>query len=101
MGSFGGGGNSWQINFECGAMAKLAIDPDVAAALLYDAVYRGEAQARAFAGFLGSEEGFEDASLSLSVHAAAVIGDGEHYIGPGFQFDDRVLRGVILVNFNA
>src|ERR1700733_619999 len=94
-------GNSRQIDFECGAVIGLAVNPDVAAALFYDAVYGGEAEAGAFAGFLGGKERFKDTSLGLGVHAAAGIGDGQHDVRTGFEFDDGVLNGIISVELDT
>jgi len=50
---------------------------DHAAALLDDAVDRGQAQARAPARLLGGVEGLEDALAGVGVHADAVVRDPE------------------------
>ena len=47
-------------------------------ALLHNAVYRGESQARSLANFLGSEERLEDFGSSLGVHADAGVTHGQH-----------------------
>src|SRR3989441_5198005 len=53
-----------QVDLERSALARFAIDPDVAFALLDDTVNRGEPEAGAL-GSLGSEEGLEDMRLGL------------------------------------
>ena len=82
-------------------MAKFAIDPDVPAALFDHAIHRGEPQPGPSAGFLGGEEWFENASLSLCVHADAGIGYGKHHVRSGFKVDDGALGRVILVELNT
>src|SRR5947208_13893629 len=52
--------DSWQIYLECRADANFAVDPNVATALLDDAIHRGESQASALANFFGGEERFKD-----------------------------------------
>ena len=54
-------------------MAGLAVDVDVAVVLPDDAVDHGHAQTGPFSHFLGREEGFEDLSQDLFVHAAARV----------------------------
>ena len=49
-----------EVDREGGADAELAVDGDVAAALLHDPVDGREPQARALAGLLGGEERLED-----------------------------------------
>src|SRR2546426_7833780 len=48
--------DSWQVDLERGPLPRLAVHPDVAAALLHDAVHGREPEARALAEFLGGEE---------------------------------------------
>ena len=77
---FGGGrlsevGGARQVDVERRAAAHLALHFDGAAALLHDAVHRGQAEARALAVLLGREERFEDARRRLRVHAGAGIAD--------------------------
>ena len=62
--------------FKVGALADLARDFDPAVVLRDDAVNRGEAEAGAFADFLGGEERLEDVAERLGVHAAAGVGEG-------------------------
>ena len=58
---------------------------DVSIALFDDAIDGGEAEAGAFAFFLGGEEGFEDAGLSFLVHAVAGIGHGDDGVASGLD----------------
>src|SRR5579871_4402572 len=58
-GRFFRGGDSWQVDLKRRPAAYFAVDPDVSAALLDDAVHRGEAEAGALRA-LGGEEGLED-----------------------------------------
>ena len=51
--------------------------------ILDDFLSGGEAEAGAFAGFLGGEEGFEDALAILRGDAAAVVADGDDNEGSG------------------
>src|SRR3972149_585884 len=57
-----------QVDLEGRAVAGLAVDPDVALALLHDAVDGREAEAGALRLALRREEGLEDARLRLGVH---------------------------------
>ena len=72
-----------QEDGESGALARRALDRDVPAALLHDAVDRGQAEAGALAGLLGGEEGLEDPRLRRHVHADAGVAHGEHDVGAG------------------
>ena len=74
--------DSRKIGAESSAALRLAVDEDKAAALLHDAVHRGEAQAGAL-GALGGEERLEDARLGFAVHADAGVADGEHDVVAG------------------
>ena len=77
-----GAGDPGQAEGETGAAARFAVHPDVAAILFGDAVDHGEAEAGAFADFLGGKEGFEDLLPHLLADARAGIGDGEFYVFP-------------------
>jgi len=70
----------WQINLEAGAAAGGGVDVDEAAALLDDAVDRGEAEAGTLAGFLGGKERLKDAGFGGRVHALAGVGDGYDHV---------------------
>src|SRR5271166_4800554 len=97
--SFGGLIDAREINGEDGAAAGLALNEDVAAALLDDAVDGGKSEAGTFAFFLGGEERLEDASLGFTVHALAGVTDGNHDVGA--VLDESIFRTVGLVEGNA
>src|SRR5882724_3511450 len=61
--------HSWEINFEGAALARLAIDPDVAAALLHDAIHRRKAKSCPAATLLGREKWFENVRHRLPIHS--------------------------------
>ena len=88
-----------EINGEDGAAAELALDEDVAATLLDDAVNGGKSEASAFAFFLGGEERLEDAGLSFAVHALAGVADGDHDVGA--VLDESIFRAVGVVEGDA
>ncbi len=101
--TFGGGGiglkrfRGWGFDGgkgdgEGGPAAGLAVDVDFAAALHDDAFDHGEAEAGAFAGGLGGEEGFEDALPDVFGHADAGIGYGQGDAG-GFEAGFAGRRG--------
>ena len=87
-----GGGSGWvsalsgcssrrgQIKLHRGARAGLAVDLDVPARLLDEAVHHGEAQAGTLADLLGGEERLEHAVQHLLAHAAAGVGDRDQHI---------------------
>ncbi len=72
-----------EIDPEGRAVADLAIDRDVAAALFHDAVAGRETKPRALALLLGGEKWLEQSRLHLGRHPAAVIGDREQHVTPG------------------
>src|SRR5258706_139842 len=69
-----------QIDPEHGALAGRAIDENVAARLLHDAVDRGEAEPGPLAHTLCREERLEDLLLDLERHAVACVLDLDQYI---------------------
>ncbi len=80
-------------------MTGLAVDPDVAFALLDDAVRRREAEAGALPDFLGGEERLEQTPLRLFVHAGAGVRYRQHHVPPGhhhFVVKDGVLERDVL-----
>ncbi len=97
--SFGGLIDAREINSEDGAAAELALNEDVAAALLDDAVDGGEPEAGTFAFFLGGEERLEDAGLGFAVHTLAGVADGNHDVGS--VLDESIFRTVGLVEGDA
>ena len=66
-----------QKDLKGGAFARAAGHGQVSAALLYNAVAGSEAQSRSFTRLLGREEGLEDTSAHLRVHADTRILDDE------------------------
>ena len=66
-----------QVDLERGALPRLAVDRHESAALLDDAVHRGEAEAGALAHALGGEERLEDVPQRLRIHAGPGVGDEE------------------------
>src|SRR6185369_6504459 len=68
-----------QIDFEGCSAAGLAVNPNVASALLDDAVDRRKAKTRSFRA-LGSKERLEDAGLGFGVHADTRVADGDHHV---------------------
>src|SRR5437773_12281627 len=57
--------HSREIDLERRPLPRLAVHPDMAIALLHDAVHGGETEAGALARFLGGEERLEDVGLDL------------------------------------
>src|SRR5207244_8697286 len=55
-----------QIDLEARAVPELAVEPDVAAALLHHAVHGRETEARALTHRLGREKGLEDPGVGLA-----------------------------------
>src|SRR5438067_7395420 len=73
--------NAWKINFKGRSASRFALDPNVAAALLHDAVHSRQAQAGSLGAF-GGEKGFENVRLGFRVHTEACVADGEHHVFP-------------------
>ena len=97
---FPGGADAREIDLEGGAFADLAIHPDIAFALLDDAVHGGKPKPGAL-GTLGGEKRLEDVRLGLGVHAHAHVADGQHHVlprlhrsmGAGVAFVERGIGG--------
>ena len=87
--------DSRQINPERGSDADFAINVDVAAALLDDAVHHRQPQARSLADAFGGEEGLKDARLHFRRHAAAGIADGHHDEPPRSGLRVRLRVGLV------
>src|SRR5438552_3401545 len=68
-----------QIDLKRRAVASLARDGDVAAALLDDAIDRGQAQSGPLLPF-GAKKRLEDVCQSFSVHAAAGVADRKQHV---------------------
>src|SRR5207237_7051646 len=79
-------GDTRQVNLEHGAAADFAVHFNMTAALLDDAVDRGQAQARALADFLGREEWLENLRAHRLSHAAAAVAYDQHYERTGRRF---------------
>ena len=62
-----------KIDLECGSAARFAVDSDVAAGLLHDAVAGGQSEARALALLLGREERVEDVGEHVRRDTTAVV----------------------------
>src|SRR4030095_12471021 len=84
-----------QEDLERRAAAVLAVNPDVDAVLLDDAVAGGEAETGAAAGRLGREERLEEVPRDVLGHAHAGVADGQHHVVP--RLDALVLPRVALV----
>ena len=69
-----------QVDPEGASLARLAVDPDVAVALLHDAVGRREAESGAVADRLGGEERLEDLGLGRRIHAAAGVAHRHEHV---------------------
>ena len=82
-----------QIDFDGRAFANLAVDFDVAARLLDEAVDLRESEAGAVSDILGGKEGVEGLRHHVGRHADAVIGDREHDILAGQHL--RLCRGIV------
>src|SRR6267143_4036611 len=87
-----------KMNFKAFPPALFTVNPDVAFALLDDAIDRGESQAGAVR-TLGGKERLEDVRLSLPVHAAAGVADAEHDVRARFR--ERVLGEIYFVQFGV
>src|ERR1700730_6067473 len=69
-----------QIDQEFGALPRRCLHLDVAATLFHDTVRSREAEARALPDLLRREEGLEDLSLGVLVHADTRIPNSEQNI---------------------
>ena len=81
-----------QVDLERRSLPELAVDPDVAAALLNDSEYGRQSQPRALALLFRGEEGLENALLGRFVHAGSGIADRQHHVWP--RRDPEVLFGI-------
>src|SRR5207244_7670998 len=70
---FGGSRHPREVDLHRRAAPRLAVDPDVAAALLDDSVNGREPEPRAFPYFLGGEERLEEVRLRGLIHAHAGV----------------------------
>ena len=81
--------DAWEVDLECRPLAGLAVEPDVAAALLHDPENHREAEAGPFAQRLGREKRLEDARLRRGVDALARVADSEHHVRARSHVDVR------------
>src|ERR687892_1742453 len=72
-----------KVDLEGRPLARLAVDPDEAAALLDDPVHGGEPESGPLSDLLRGEERLERVRLRLRVHAAARVAHLEYDVGPG------------------
>ena len=88
-----------QVDLEHGAVAGLAVDPDMPAALFHDSVNGRQAEAAALALFLRGEERLEDARSRRLIHAFAGVRHGDHDVVAGN--DAGVIHGVGVVEIHG
>ena len=74
-----------QEHAKASALTELALDADMAAALLDDPEHGREPEPGPFAALLGREEGFEDVVEELGRDAGAGVGDLERDVGAGLE----------------
>src|SRR5262249_25094501 len=72
-----------KINFERRAPRGFAIDPDMSATLLYDAVDRRQSQPASLPHFLRRKEWFKDTGPRGFIHPHPVVADREHDVASG------------------
>ena len=89
-----------QIDLEGRTPAGLAIDPDKAIVLFYNAVNCGQAQSRAVADLLCGEKRLEDMFLGLFVYSAAGIAYSQYYIMTRLFFFNTALTKIIFVQIS-
>src|SRR5215472_735075 len=75
--------DSRQVDLENRPFSQFAVNPDVSAALLYDAIDRGEPESRTLPELLGGKKWIKNLRLRLTVHTAAGIRNANHYVGAG------------------
>ena len=90
-----GCGRKRQVDEKGGAVAWLAHDGDVAAALLDDAVHDRESETGALALLLRREERLEELRARLLVDAGAGVADAQPGVASRVPFDQRDRRGLV------
>src|SRR5579863_2151998 len=88
-----------QIDFEGRAKPRLAVHPDVAAALFDDAIAGCQSETGAPRTTFGGKERFENMGHGFRAHAQAAVADSEHHVSPWFYAD--MLAGVCLVQVDV
>ena len=91
----GGRGEMGEIDAESGPLADFAVNVDPSLVLLNDAEDRGEAEAGAFADFLGSEEWLENLLKQFRRNPGSGVGDAKTDESAGPALGDLRGRGVI------
>ena len=76
-----------QVDSDGRAAAELAVQFDVAARLLHEAMHHAQAEPRAFSGRLGGEKGLKDLFQNVGRNAGARIADSQHHILAGHDID--------------
>src|SRR3954466_3585726 len=93
--------HSRQIYLKSRADSKLAVNPNVAAALLDDAVHGGESQPSALTNFFGSEERLEDARFHLLRHSQSGIAYRDHYVTSRSHRDVIPCIGIVEIDVRS
>src|ERR1700742_1155796 len=88
-----------QIDLDRRAVTELAVELNVAAGLLDEAVHHAEAKTTARAWPLRGVEGLESAALHLFGHAGAGVGHGEAYVIG--RRDIEMLGGIFAIELYA
>ena len=88
-------GGARQIELDRRAETFLAVDLDVAARLLDEAVHHAQSQPGAFADLLGGEERLEHLVAQRGRNAGAGVADRDHDIGSGLRLGVLLRVGVV------
>src|SRR5690242_2665469 len=87
-----------EIYFKDGALIQFTVDPDVATALLYDAVNCRQAKAGALSEFFCCEKGIKDTRHGVVVHSTTCIFDTKSDVSPTDDYLMPNLIGFIQIN---
>ena len=87
-----------EINLKGRTLPQRTVHPNIAVALLNDAVHRGKPQPRTFAPLLGGEKGFKDVRERSSVHARPRVGHRQYHVAS--NLGTRMVPGVGLVQLH-
>src|SRR5712692_5715798 len=88
----------WEVHLERRPLSWLAVNPDVAAVLLDDAVDSRQPEAGAVAALLGREEWLEDPGAGRGVHARSGVAHCQDTVLPRARF--RVFAQVVVVEID-
>src|ERR1700730_8761003 len=72
--------NERQVNFKRCTLSKLAVYPNIAAALPNNSIDSRKSQPRPFADSLSRKKGIEDMNLGLCIHSYSSVGDRQGHI---------------------